>query len=118
MPIEGHFIAFDGTKGRIQMRQYERQPWETPDHDEILVVRNFDGAERILVPHEPGGHFGGDPKLQDMLLKPGTPDPLKQRAGSRAGAMSVLCGVAALQSTKTGRPVSVSGLLDPSQAAP
>jgi predicted dehydrogenase len=117
MPIEGHFIAFDGTKGRIQMRQYERQPWETPDHDEILVVRNFDGAERIRVPHEPGGHFGGDPKLQDMLLKPGTPDPLKQRAGSRAGAMSVLCGVAALQSTKTGRPVSVSGLLDPSSRA-
>jgi predicted dehydrogenase len=116
MPIEGHFIAFDGTKGRIELRQYERQPWETPDYDEILLVRNFDGAERIQVPHEPGGHFGGDPKLQDMLFKPGTPDPLNQRAGSRAGAMSVLCGVAALQSAKTGKPVDVAGLLDPARA--
>jgi predicted dehydrogenase len=116
MPIEGHFIAFDGTKGRIQMRQFERQPWETPEHDEIQLVRNFGGVETIQVPHEPGGHFGGDPKLQDMLFKPGTPDPLNQRAGSRAGAMSVLCGIAALQSSKTGQMVSVSKLLDPAQA--
>jgi predicted dehydrogenase len=116
MPIEGHFIAFDGTKGRLQMRQYERQPWETPDYDEILLVRNFGEAERIRVPHEPGGHFGGDPKLQDMLFKPGTPDPLNQRAGSRAGAMSVLCGVAALESTKTGQAVDVARLLDPKRA--
>jgi predicted dehydrogenase len=116
MPIEGHFIAFDGTKGRIQIRQFERQPWETPDYDEIQVVRSFGGMEMVKVPHEAGGHFGGDPKLQDMLFKPGTPDPLNQRAGSRAGAMSVLCGVAALQSAKTGKPVNVPALLDPSQA--
>ena len=31
-------------------------------------------------------------------------------------AASVLCGIAALQSSKTGKPVSVSSLLDPSQA--
>jgi predicted dehydrogenase len=115
MPVEGHFIAFDGTKGRLQMRQHERQPWETPDYDEIQLVHNFGGVENIKVPHEPGGHFGGDPKLQDMLFKPGTPDPLNQRAGSRAGAMSVLCGVAALQSSKTGQPVSVAALLDPAE---
>jgi hypothetical protein len=30
--------------------------------------------------------------------------------------MSVLCGVAALQSTKTGKAVNVSALLDPTQA--
>ena len=116
MPIEGHFIAFDGTKGRIETRQFERQPWETPDYDEVLLVKSFNGAERIRIPHEPGGHFGGDPKLQDMLFKPGTPDPLNQRAGSRAGAMSVLCGVAALQSTKSGKAINVAGLLDPSRA--
>ena len=41
MPIEGHHIAFNGTRGRIEFRQYEKQPWETPDSDEILLVRNF-----------------------------------------------------------------------------
>jgi len=112
MPIEGHFIAFNGLRGRIEIRQYEKQPWETPDYDEILLVRNFDGAEPIRVPHEPGGHFGGDPKLHAMLFKPGMPDPLNQRAGSRAGAASVLCGVAAVESLRQHRPVRPADLLD------
>ena len=28
MPIEGYRVAFNGTKGRIEVRDYERQPWE------------------------------------------------------------------------------------------
>jgi predicted dehydrogenase len=110
MPIEGHHLAFNGKKGRIEIRQYERQAWETPEHDEILLMRNFGPVERIAVPHEPGGHFGGDPVLHRMLFKPGTPDPLNQRAGARAGALSVLCGVAANESVRLGRPVSVAEL--------
>lgn len=112
MPIEGHFIAFNGRDGRIELRQHERQPWEVPRQDEILLMRNFDGLERIVMPHQPGGHFGGDPLLQDMLFRPDMQDPFNQRAGSRAGAMSVLCGVAALQSAKTNRPVAIADLLN------
>jgi predicted dehydrogenase len=110
MPIEGHHLAFNGTKGRIELRQYERQAWETPEHDEILLMRNFGPVERIVVPHEPGGHFGGDPVLHRMLFKPGTEDPLKQRAGSRAGALAVLCGVAAVESMRRGGPVTIAEL--------
>jgi predicted dehydrogenase len=114
LPVEGYSIAFNGKLGRIEIRQYEKQPWEVPAADEILLVRSFGrGVERILVPHEPGTHFGGDPKMQDMLFKPGLPDPLNQRAGARAGALSVLCGVAALESIKTHRPVSIKSLLEP-----
>ena len=113
MPIEGYHLAFNGTRGRLEIRQYEKQPWETPDSDEILLVKNFDSYERIRVPHEPGGHFGGDPKLQTMLFVPGTEDPLGQRAGARAGAMSVLIGVAAMDSVRSGKPVAVKPLLDP-----
>ena len=51
--------------------------------------------------------------MQDMFFKPGIPDPLGQRAGARAGAMSVLCGIAALESVKTKRPVSIASLLRP-----
>jgi predicted dehydrogenase len=110
MPIEGHHLAFNGRKGRIEIRQYEKQPWEVPAQDEILVARNFGPAERVVVPHQPGGHFGGDPLLHRMLFKPGTPDPLNQRAGSRAGAMSVLCGVAAVESMRQNRPVQLDEL--------
>ena len=51
-----------------------------------------------------------------MLFVPGTPDPLGQRAGARAGAMSVLCGVAAIESADSGRPVRVRPLLDGAMA--
>jgi predicted dehydrogenase len=108
MPIEGYAIAFNGHRGRIELRQYERQPWSTPPEDEILVLPSFGGAvERIRVPHAPGGHFGGDDRLRDMLFSPAMADPLGQRAGSRAGAMAVLCGLAALESAERGGAVLV-----------
>ncbi len=116
MPIEGQQIAFNGTRGRIEFRQFEKQPWETPDSDEILLVRNFPApgeaaVERIVVPHAPGGHYGGDDLMRNMMFKPDTPDPLRQRAGARAGAVSVLCGIAALQSARTGAAVRLDALM-------
>jgi len=114
LPVEGYSIAFNGKLGRIEIRQYEKQPWEVSAADDILLIKSFGrGVEHIIVPHEPGTHFGGDPKMQDMLFKPGMPDPLNQRAGARAGALSVLCGVAAMESIKTHRPVSIKRLLEP-----
>ena len=112
MPIEGFHLAFNGQHGRMEIRQYERQPWAMPDADEILVLKNRKPAERIIVSHERGGHFGGDPALQTMLFVPGTPDPLGQRAGALAGAMSVACGVAAMESARRGVPVGVRPLIE------
>ena len=112
MPLEGYAIAFNGTKGRIETRLFEKQPFETADHDEILVVKSFGGGvERIMVPHDGGGHFGGDQRMRDLIFRGGD-DPLGQRAGSRAGAMSVLVGVAALQSSRQGRLVRMTELGD------
>ena len=110
MPIEGFHLAFNGTGGRIEIRQYDGQPWTVPPADEILLMRNFAGVERIWVPHRAGGHFGGDDGLRTMLFKPDIADPLGQRAGARAGAMSVLCGLAALESSRTKRNVSLPEL--------
>jgi predicted dehydrogenase len=110
MPIEGYTIAFNGTGGRIEARLFERQPFEVPDADEILLVRNFGkGVERIAVPHTGGGHFGGDDRMRNLIFHGGD-DPLGQRAGSRAGAMSVMIGVAALQSSRTGKMVEIAEL--------
>jgi len=112
MPIEGYHLAFNGKKGRIEIRQYERQAWKMPDDDEILIMKNFGPVNRIRVPHQRGGHFGGDLALQNMLFAPGMTDPLEQRAGARAGAVSVLCGVAAVESARRGEPVKVRPLLE------
>jgi predicted dehydrogenase len=108
MPVEGYDLAFNGTSGRIEVRHREREPARTPTHDEILVIHEAVGAERIQVPHGGGGHFGGDPALQRALFGPPLPDPLGQRADSLAGAASVLCGLAALRSVETGGPAAVS----------
>ncbi|CAN7636681.1 Gfo/Idh/MocA family protein [Pararhizobium sp. LjRoot238] len=114
-PIEGHHIAFNGSKGRIELRQFEAQPWETPASDEILLVRSFEeggrAVERITVPHSSGGHYGGDDRMRNMIFKPATTDPLGQRAGSRAGAMSVLCGIAAFSSANGGSVVRLADLM-------
>jgi len=112
MPIEGYHLAFNGREGRIEIRQFERQAWEAPEEDEIALMRNFRGIERHRVKHGTGGHFGGDPVLQRLLFEPGAKDPLGQRATSRAGAISVLTGVAALESARTGKPVEVRALLE------
>ena len=107
MPIEGHFIAFNGTKGRIELRQHEKQPWEMPPEDEIHIIRSFGGGHEVVrVPHESGGHYGGDNRMRDTMFR-GKDDPLKQRAGSRAGAMSVLTGVAAMKSVSENRAVRI-----------
>ncbi len=114
-PIEGHHLAFNGTKGRIELRQYEAQPWEEPKQDTIQLIRNFpngrEAVERIVVPHFTGGHYGGDDRMRNMIFKPDMEDRLAQRAGTRAGAMSVLCGIAALTSSRTGKVVDIAELM-------
>ena len=122
-PIEGHHIAFNGTRGRIELRQYEKQPWETPDHDEILLVRNFPGRaggrahRRAALPGRPLRRRR--PDAQHDLPAPAPTDPLGQRAGSRAGAMSVLCGIAALpERPDRRRPVRLRDLMPELAARP
>jgi len=113
MPIEGFHLAVNGTKGRIEVRMYERQAFDAPHGlDEILVLGTDRSVERITVEHGPGGHFGGDPLLHQSLFVPDADDPMNQRAGARAGAMSVLTGVAAMQSADSGLAVHIADLLE------
>jgi predicted dehydrogenase len=112
MPIEGYHLAFNGTGGRIEVRQFERQPWEVPHADDIRVTRAFGASEVISIPWSRGGHGGADVRLRAMLFDPTIPDPLSQRAGSRAGAASLLTGVAADRSIQQGRPVRIGELLE------
>ena len=112
MPVEGFHLAFNGTHGRIECRMYEKQAFDAPKGvDEILVLGTDRSVERIRVEHGPGGHFGGDPLLHKALFTPEVDDPAGQRAGARAGAMSVLTGVAATQSAETGRAIMIADLL-------
>jgi len=43
MPTEGYRLAFDGTKARLKIGDYERQPCEVEHDSEAHLVRNFTG---------------------------------------------------------------------------
>jgi predicted dehydrogenase len=111
MPYEGYHIAFNGTKGRFEHRNFERQPWQVPDQDEIRLTKNFGATEIIIVKHGGGGHGGGDTRLRDMIFTPGTPDPYKQIAGSYAGAIAILPGIATRHSIDEKRTVPIAELI-------
>jgi predicted dehydrogenase len=111
MPYEGHSMAFNGTQGRLEVRSYERQPWTPPVTEEIRLTRNFGSSQIIPVTQAAEGHGGADPRLRRMTFNPELPDPYRQRAGSRGGALSVLTGVAAVKSIESGKPVKIADLI-------
>ncbi|GMA63279.1 Gfo/Idh/MocA family oxidoreductase [Alicyclobacillus fastidiosus] len=140
-PFEGWQVAFNGSKGRLEafepeyfiseedqsdfsLRRDEKvrtpvdwrfaKPWqkESLTSHEIRFYPLFGGVQTFEVPLGQGGHGGGDRLLKDHLFRDATTDPLGHQAGSRAGAMSVLLGVAANRSIAERRMVSISELLD------
>jgi predicted dehydrogenase len=111
MPIEGYHLAFNGTKGRLEVRDYERQAWEPGDETEMYVMRNFAERVKVEIPKAEGGHGGGDTRLRDLIFRHISVPEHLQLPGSRAGAMSCLTGVAARQSADTGKPVTIASLL-------
>ncbi|MBN2020231.1 MAG: Gfo/Idh/MocA family oxidoreductase [Sedimentisphaerales bacterium] len=112
-PYEGYRIAFNGTKGRLETWIKERQPWTEPPQDEIRLTHNFGQTQLINIPQTTIIHGGGDTWLKDKIFKdPAMADPLKQAAGTRDGAMSILVGIAARNSIDTGKPVRIADLTD------
>jgi len=109
-PYEGYRIAFNGTKGRIDAWIEESKPISDRDFDEIILFKNFSRRQYIQVSSGGAGHGGGDNLLRDQIFIPGTPDPLKQCAGSRDGAFACLIGIAARHSIASGQVVKIADL--------
>ena len=111
MPFEGYRLAFNGEKGRLEIRDYERQPWPIEVETEVYLTKSFGKREQIPIPKFEGGHSGGDSRLQDVIFrKPDVPSHMRL-PDSRAGAMSCLTGIAARKSVELKRPVKISELV-------
>jgi len=111
MPYEGYAAGFNGTKGRLDVREYHNQPWEVDRLGDLRITSNF-GNTRIFTIRGGGeGHWGGDTKMQDMIFRGPMPDPLGQTAGTRAGALSIMIGVAARRSIEQQRPFMIEELV-------
>jgi len=111
MPIEGYRIAFNGTEGRLEVRDYERQPWEVALESDMQLIKNFGERQTIEIPKATGGHGGGDDVLRDLIFRGITLPEHMRLPGSRAGAMSCLTGIAARRSMDSGAPVKIADLV-------
>jgi predicted dehydrogenase len=121
MPREGYAISFNGTRGRLDHVCVESSyvSGQSPvsgaldrDATSLTFQPHFGKAEPIAVRHAEGSHGGGDEGLVDDLFGPeGAEDPLGRRADHRAGAWSVLTGMAANRSIATGERVEVPSLV-------
>jgi predicted dehydrogenase len=112
LPFEGLSVAFNGSKGRLEAEEiWSERPDDftgSPfDRYGITFYPIGRPKEDIPVPMVLGGHGGGDERLLRMLFEETASDPLGHRADARAGAISILVGVAANESIATGRAVAI-----------
>jgi predicted dehydrogenase len=127
MPWEGYVVYFNGTCGRLEHITQETVyisgdgsvPGEiVPEGTKINIFPHFKPAYGVEIWRAEGGHGGADPLMVKDILDPEpSEDKYKRAADYRAGAWSILTGVAANRSMESGRKVRVSelvrGLEDP-----
>lgn len=120
MPWEGFRVSFNGSKGRIQLsvveHSYVNAGGELSEEGvsnkkSITVFPMFDAPYVVDIEENEGGHGGGDPVLLNDLF--GTPqmDPFNRAASHVDGAMSILTGIAANMSIKTGQAIQIKELV-------
>jgi predicted dehydrogenase len=111
MPIEGYRLAFNGELGRLEVRDFERQPWKVERQTEMHLTKSFGQREEIDVPDIEGGHSGGDDRMKDLIFKRTSVPAHMKLPDSRAGSLACLTGIAARKSIELKRPIRISELL-------
>lgn len=121
MPWEGYRVAFNGTKGRMQVSVCESSYISGGAHvsaegavqaKDITVFPMFDEPYNVPVEEAKGGHGGGDPVMLNDLFGQPTEDRFRRAASHLDGALSILVGIAANKSIQTGQAVRVAELAE------
>ncbi|MBN8711311.1 MAG: dehydrogenase [Verrucomicrobia bacterium 61-8] len=120
-PWEGYRIALNGTKGRIEVNHQEASYINAgtgsltegkSSSEQIILLPLFQKPVVVEIPPSEGGHGGGDPVMLDEIFGgKAFPDPFHRAANHIDGARSILTGIAANESFRTGLPVKVDSLL-------
>jgi predicted dehydrogenase len=121
LPWEGYRVAFNGSKGRIQIlvaeHSYVSAGGEAAAEGvtrtkRITVFPMWGEPYDVAIPEGVGGHGGGDTVMLDDIFGEPKPDPYHRAASHIDGAMSILTGIASNKSMRTGLPVRVDELVD------
>jgi len=119
-PWEGYLVHFNGTKGRlehvIRETSYVSGDGSVPGElvgSSILVLPHGEQAWKPDLWTGKGGHGGADPVMLDYIFDPDNtpPDKYMRAADHRAGAYSILCGVAANKSMLEERTIEIDELV-------
>jgi predicted dehydrogenase len=120
LPWEGYRVAFNGSKGRIQIlvaeHSYVSAGGEAAAEGatrtkRITVFPMWGEPYDVEIPEAVGGHWGGDTVMLDDIFGEPQPDPYHRAASHVDGAMSILTGIAGNISMRTGLPVQVDELV-------
>jgi len=121
MPWEGHIVTFSGTAGRLEHKCMEtvyvsgdgRTPGELiAAGTSTVIYPAFDAPYTVDIWTGAGGHGGGDTRLLDDVFLPHPPkDQYRHAADQRSGAYSILTGIAANESMRTGRTIRIRDLV-------
>lgn len=121
-PWEGYTIAFNGTRGRLEHKQEETVYVSgdgsvpgalRPEGTWIRIFPRREPAYEVALERGEGGHGGADPIMLAYLFAPDEQgeDRLLRAADQRAGAWSILTGIAANRSIEWGREVAIEELV-------
>ncbi|AZK45791.1 Gfo/Idh/MocA family oxidoreductase [Paenibacillus lentus] len=119
LPWEGFIIVFNGTKGRMEVRVTEQSYVNSGGKKEnegalegldIVVYPHFAEPYKVEVEQASGGHGGGDPVMLRDLFEKKQEDRFNRAASHIDGALSIMTGIAANRSIRTGQPVKIDDL--------
>jgi predicted dehydrogenase len=122
MPWEGYTVTFNGSTGRIE-HKCEESVYINAD-DTVPGMLKKEGTWTRVYPHwatpyeveiwqGEGGHGGADPVMLDYIFAPEeqATDNYMRAADQRAGAWSILTGIAANHAMRENRPVRIDELV-------
>jgi predicted dehydrogenase len=129
-PWEGLRVAITGTKGRAELDIVENINHLMGDGQAATASKGafkattlrmfpmFGNSYEVAIPPAEGGHGGADPVMLEQIFSPNPPaDPFNRAASHIDGATSILMGLAANESIRTGQMIQTSDLFTLSVAA-
>jgi predicted dehydrogenase len=120
MPWEGYRLEINGTKGRLEQLCHESsyisgdgkvQGGLEVEGTSLKIYPHFQTPYEIPIWQGTGAHGGGDIVLLEDIFGSPAPDPLKRAADYIQGAYSILLGIAANNSIKTGKMIMIDDLV-------
>ena len=124
-PWEGFRVSITGTKGRVEL--YEKHNshiiagqgdaelaamQERGQIKQVTLFPMFGLPRKVEVAEGVGGHGGGDAVLLEQIFSANPPpDPFNRGASHLDGATSLLVGISANESMRTGLPVKCVDLM-------